>query len=119
MEGVTLMMSDQPVYQLWMGLKGLTVRLRSARYWTERRDACEELYMAARQAVAHLREASFDKDPDVSHWGRQTCEQLARDLNTRPEELLENIGNQIEKRLEELDGPGYEQIGRASCRERV
>jgi hypothetical protein len=75
------MTSLQYLKQLWAGLAGLVAQLQAAKYWTDRRDACEHLLAVARQAVVRLRQAAADKDPDVAHWGKQAVERLRKDLS--------------------------------------
>lgn len=70
--------SQTALAQLWDGLRALVARFRDGRYWTDRRDACEELHKIARQAVGRLQQAARDRDPDIAHWGAQGCAELTR-----------------------------------------
>jgi hypothetical protein len=82
---------------LWEGLRQLVGRLKAGRYWTERRDACEELQKVTRQGIFRLRQAAEDADPDVSHWGRHACLEIEKDL-TAP---LEGAAHKADTELAE------------------
>lgn len=91
-------MSDAPtISQFWNAVRGLMTRLSEGRYWTERREACEDLLKVARQIVGRLREAAEDTDPDIRHWGQSACDQIAKDFRLPLAELRANLETELHK----------------------
>jgi hypothetical protein len=79
------------------GIRRLAMQLRGSRYWTERRDACDQIGEIARQTQFRLRQAAEDRDPDIAHCARKALAQLDADaaghigeLTTRMDQALAN-----------------------------
>lgn len=87
---------------LWRGMRQLIEDYNHSKYWTDRREVCEEMLKLARQCVYRLQIASQDEDPDISHWGRNSCEMLQRDLQTNPTDLANRLEPELEKILHQV-----------------
>lgn len=91
--------------QLWDDLRGLVEQARAGRYWTERRDAIEELHKIARQAIFRLQQASRDQDPDVGHWSKEACAGLARMTAAPSNDLAPKIDKELADGGKDPDTP--------------
>jgi hypothetical protein len=76
---------------LWEGLRGLIRRLEDGRYWTDRREASQQLLAAGQQILYRLKKAAGDSDPDVAHWAQQALDQFSKDMRLKPEETAEKM----------------------------
>lgn len=65
--------------ELWKALEAAREEFRSAQYWTQRRDLCEDMMWTARQARSVLAEAAGGDDPDVKHWGQRYLDQIVKE----------------------------------------
>ena len=99
--------------QLWDSLRALVGRLREGRYWTERRDACEELHKIARQAVGRLQQAARDRDPDVAHWGAHGCTELTRMLSGNAPDAGDKIDKELAEGGKDPDHPSMAEAAEA------
>lgn len=98
-------MSQSEWTGLWEGMRHLIGQLQQGRYWTDRRDACEELHKVGRQAITRLRQGAEDSDPDVSHWSRQACQELGKDLITPIEEVAHKLDAELAEGGWDPDSP--------------
>jgi hypothetical protein len=76
---------------IWPEVRALIEKLRTSRYWTDRRDACEQVGLLSRQLLFRLRQAAEDHDPDIVHCARKAMSQVRADASNVVGELVADM----------------------------
>jgi hypothetical protein len=88
--------------RLWPELARLVQALNHGRYWTVRRDACEDLFRLGCQAAVRLRQTAANADADVSHCARESGARLQKALEGDWQALLPSLDAELETRAGEI-----------------